>query len=118
MFKFSIPVGAVLSVKSAAGGEQLMVHAGGGTFLSNLPPLMMPGYGEASTDQLKVEWASITLEQAPPVTYAFDAVSAANAVKAAAEAGDVEAGLVLKRMQSVAEVIDKPSGLILPPGHA
>lgn len=118
MFKFPIPVGAVLTVKSPTGGDQSMVHAGNGVFISDLPPLMMPGYGVAPETKTRVDWVSITLEQAPPVTHVFDAAGAAEAVKEAASLGDVEAGLMLRRMERLDDVIAAPTGIIMPPGRA
>lgn len=105
MFAIDLPPGAALVVTLPNGVQTAFVHAGGGRFLSKVPPLFVAGVesGPAPAEPqvvqgLQIEWDGKSLPgDGPtyPVLFAFDAASGMNAVQAAGDSGDTFAKAVL-----------------------
>lgn len=107
MFAFNLPERAGLLVKLPTGGEAMMVHVGGGRFISRVPPLVLHGPGLPGEDFLReglpLEWDSTTLKQGVDVglaTFVFDAAGGQRAIEEAAAAGDAEAKGVLEELNA------------------
>lgn len=117
MFQFNLPKWALLPVTTPEGTTQPMVHMGDGVFLSPLPPVALNTclpIGEPATEGLQpVSWNSTALGADVNVAQVlFDAAAAAEALRLAAEAGDVMAITTQARIKAVA----KEAGLVMP-GH-
>jgi hypothetical protein len=118
MFSFKLPVGAVLSVSLPTGGGAAFAYAGDGRFLSSVPPIVLHGVrpaGQGGEDMLPVEWdaafmpAGATMDQ---VQFGFDPLTAARAVEAAAEGGDVHAVHIVGMMKQATEMIEARAALL------
>lgn len=121
MFSFDLPRFAALQVQFPTGGGSLLVHVGGGRFISKVPPIVLAGVmpaGEVAQnqEQLPVTWDGTTLPgdaDAQPVFMAFDVASAQHSVEAAAQAGDTFARAVLDEIAQAQKTIDAQTALAL-----
>lgn len=112
MFSFELPVNTAITVDLPTGGATVMVHLGGGRFLSKLPPIALPALSrepEPGAVDVPVTWDGQTLPgdggaHAGVVT--FDVRGAAQAVEAAAKDGDTYAQRVVAQMREAAAEID------------
>lgn len=143
MFSFHLPRWASLPVSLPGGQQLLLVHAGDGRFLTQIPPFAMAGVApepQAEQVDLPVEWDGTTLpghQQAHVAVFGFAPGTALQSLTAAAEAGDAYAADVLASMQEAEEVVAQanapapeqsalidangqplgaPPALLLPPG--
>lgn len=117
MFKFDLPKWALLPVVTPEGSTHVMVHVGNGQFVSQLPPVAIntcQPLDEPEPEGLApVTWDSGVLDAEVRVSRAmFDAAGAAEALRKAADSGDVTAITTQARLKAAAADAD----LVLP-GH-
>ena len=113
MFAFNLPKFAALEVSLPTGGGALMVHIGGGRFLSKVPPIALAGLTPAAGDTqsqegLPLDWDGATLPgdgQARPIYFAFNVAQAQAGLEEAARMGDTFAQKVLAEMQEAEKVL-------------
>lgn len=103
MFCFDLPKHAALKVELPTGGEAIMVHLGGGRFVSNIPPLALAGVSDVEGVQVAdvpLTWDSSVLPaDAHHAVFGFDTVMAEKSLEAAAAAGDERARSVLSQLE-------------------
>lgn len=122
MFSFDLPTNCALKVALPTGGDVVMVHVGGGRFISHVPPLVLVGVsdnpGVEEQHGLPVTWDSKTLSgSVHHALFAFDAAGAAKAVQDAAAAGDEAARDVLRKMEEAEAMLaaQRAVGLVKDP---
>ena len=115
MFKFTLPKWATLPVITPEGATYPMVHMGDGVFLSAMPPISLHTCQPLGTTPDKalvpVAWDSGVF--GPDVEMAqsfFDAPGAAEALRIAADAGDVTA----ISTQAMLKASAREAGLVVP----
>lgn len=119
MFAFDLPKFAALQVQFPTGGGSLLVHLGGGRFVSKVPPIVLAGVVPATEpavnqEGLPVTWDGTSLPgdaDAQPVFMAFDVASAQGSVEAAAAAGDKFAQAVLDEIAAAQRTLDAQAAL-------
>lgn len=119
MFAFDLPKFAALQVQFPTGGGSLLVHVGGGRFISKVPPIVLAGAMPATEVEQNIEgipvtWDGTTLPgdaDAKPVFMAFDVASAQGALEAAAQAGDKFALAVMAEIEQAQKTIDAQAAL-------
>lgn len=106
MFSFDLPESAALHVILPTGTETILVHAGGGRFVSKVPPIVLAGLvragQEAGAEGVPVAWDGKTLPgdgESQTVAFGFDVQAAAEAVRAAAAEGDTYARAVVAELE-------------------
>jgi hypothetical protein len=109
MFAFDLPRHAAIKVELPTGGEAIMIHVGGGRFVTNMPPLVLAGVSAVEGEEvtgLPMDWDSGALpHDLHSAFFAFDTIGAARAVEVAAAAGDVSAQGVLTRMRDAEKML-------------
>ena len=121
MFSFDLPLHAAVKVELPTGGSAIMVHVGGGRFISNIPPLVLAGVSTVAGVEehgLPVAWDSQTLAgNVHSALFAFDTAGAAKAVQDAAAAGDEVAREMLRKMEEAEAMLaaQKAVGLVKDP---
>jgi hypothetical protein len=111
MFQLALPPHAVLTVHTASGGVQQLIHLGDGVFVSELPPLMFHGKVPAGESVplrgLPVSWNAKPHgdREILETVFVFDAAGAMDAVKVAAEHGDTAAQAVVERITAGAKML-------------
>lgn len=115
MFKFTLPKWAMLPIITPEGATCPMVHMGDGVFLSAMPPISLHTCQPLGTAPDKalvpVAWDSGVF--GPDVEMAqsfFDAPGAAEALRIAADAGDVTA----ISTQATIKAHAREAGLVVP----
>ena len=102
MFGFDMPKNAAIKVELPTGGSAVMVHTGGGHFVSSVPPLALAGISAVEGEQsinLPLAWESNALPaDVHHALFAFDTAMAEKSLEAAAAAGDVRAKAVLDQV--------------------
>ena len=119
MFAFELPKFAALQVQFPTGGGSLLVHVGGGRFISKVPPIVLAGVVPAAEvasniEGIPVTWDGTTLPgdaDAQPVYMAFDVASAQGSVEAAAAAGDKFARAVLDEIVQAQRTLEARASL-------
>lgn len=115
MFSIDLPAGACLAVTLPNGTQTAFVHAGGGRFLSKVPPLFMhaarPGPAPEVPDltPLPISWDGVTLPGDGPTHGAvivFDAAAGMAALQAAGDAGDTFAKAVLDEVAAAQRTME------------
>lgn len=114
MFSFDLPKFAALQVSLPTGGGAIMVHVGGGRFISKVPPIALAGLVPAAepaqnVEGLPVAWDGATLPgdgESAPVYFAFDVASAQRSVEEAAAAGDTFAKAILTELDAAQRTLD------------
>ena len=110
MFSFELPVNCAVKVELPTGGNAVMVHVGGGRFISNVPPLVLAGVADqAGVEEhgVPVAWDSKTLAgNVHHALFVFDTAGAAKAVQDAAAAGDDAARTVLRKMEEAEAMLE------------
>ncbi len=115
MFKFTLPKWAMVPTITPEGNAYPMVHMGGGEFLSAMPPISLhscqPLGVKPDESVVPVAWDSGVF--GPDVEMAqffFDAPGAAEALRLAADTGDVHA----ISTQAMLKASAREAGLVLP----
>lgn len=110
MFSFDLPKHAAIKVELPTGGEAVMIHLGGGRFVSNVPPLVLVAVSEVqgeAIDDVALTWDSKCLPaDVHHTTFGFDLVGAQRSLEAAAAAGDERAREVMGKLTAAEAMLE------------
>lgn len=119
MFSFQLPRGAIVTATTPDGVTLSLLHAGNGSFLSQVPPTVMAGIEMAGETPyaagVPVTWDGATVPGDGDVQgclFGFNVHSARDALFSAANAGDSFAQKTMKRMAEVAVAMDAGTGAV------
>lgn len=110
MFSFDLPKHAAIKVNLPTGGDAVMIHLGGGRFVSNIPPLVLVAVSAVKDEGIKdvpLVWDSKCLPaDLHHITFDFDLVGAQRSLEAAAAAGDELAREVMGKLTAADAMLE------------
>ena len=115
MFKFTLPKWATLPVVTPEGATFPMVHMGDGVFMSAMPPISLhtcqPLGVSPDRSPIHVAWDSSVFSTDVEMAQSFfDAPGAAEALRVAADSGDINA----ISTQAMLKASAREAGLVIP----